>query len=106
MKKQMKAIDLHARKPGDEHLVPGAAALVLAHGGDRISGLVLAHEAEPFGGIVFVSRANQAARSRLGHRGLLEHKCSGVHETGSTSRRTWVCICFCAGFGSPVASGG
>ena len=28
MKKQMKAIDLHARKPGDEHLVPGAAALV------------------------------------------------------------------------------
>jgi len=28
MKKQMKAIDLHARKLGDEHLVPGAAALV------------------------------------------------------------------------------
>jgi hypothetical protein len=23
--------------------------------------------------------------SRLRHRGLLEHKCSGVHETGSTS---------------------
>jgi hypothetical protein len=28
MKKQMKAIDLPARKLGDEHLVPGAAALV------------------------------------------------------------------------------
>jgi len=28
MKKQMKAIDLHARKLGDEHLVHGAAALV------------------------------------------------------------------------------
>jgi hypothetical protein len=28
MKNQMKAIDLHARKLGDEHLVPGAAARV------------------------------------------------------------------------------
>ena len=27
--------------------------------------------------------------SRLRHRGLLEHKCSGVHETGSTSGRPW-----------------
>ena len=38
MKKQMKAIDLHARKLGDEHLVPGG----------RSAGAILAFPLGPF----------------------------------------------------------